>query len=1094
MQPFVIYVLFLEFSIGFYMFLFCNFHTNGTMDIHMDTCYGHCGTLMRDRYMNTERGGGVKIIKYTRERLFKLRSQSNQHRPAESTMKVLHGLGILHYRGKRAGCHIQRSISTTINNRNNCRDNQCDGNVQRMPRVLSRLQRVDMDSAIINVKVGQLNLRSIGNKSATVADIIVGNNLSIFCAVETWHTGSDCPTLISATPPGYSYIEQSRSITSDITNKSNHGGVCMFYHTSLSAVKINTQTYTTFECICCRLRIGKSDIIVVTFYRPGSKPTDNNFFSEIDLFFTELDQYNCNIYCFGDLNIHLDIANGASLKFADILNDHDLVQHIDEPTHLQGHTIDVVITRSDMKLLDINIQPPSISDHTLILLSIDETSSHSATKRETKQVRKWRGFNSNRFNDDLLKSDLFSTACTDIGVLADMYNSTLNELLDKHAPLITVNSRVVDMAEWFDNDCRDSRIKIRSLERTARRTDLLSDWSSWIKAFKAYRILLERKKDAYWSDKISSYNGDSKQLWNTVSQMIDTPKSSASVTSVDELATFFQDKVLNIRTDTMNCVPPSFNPSQPAMFTDFIQLDNKEITALISNSKNKQSPLDPTPTWLIKKLSTTFSIIFGRIINCSLSNGIMPSSEKKAIVFPRLKKAGADVNVLANYRPISNLSYMSKLIERAVADQVFAFVELSGKLPVFQSAYRPFHSTETALVKIYNDLVLGVDKGLIVGLVLLDMSAAFDTVDYSILLERLKKTFGIDGVVIEWFSSYLTDRTFSVKRGSNTSQSFTLTCGVPQGSILGPLLYLLYVAELSDIVLSLGISAHFYADDGQLYIAVKTSDVGTAKVNLCKCIEAVHGWCGSNRLKLNPDKTELIWFGSERILNQCNIDLDVTVNGNVITHKHSVRDLGILLDENLNLNDHISQVSRSCTYQLRRLRTIRKNLNESAAKTLVNAFVHSKLDYCNSLLYGLPDYVIKRLQRLQNNAARLVAQKTRFESITPVLHDLHWLPVSFRIQFKLCTLVYKSLHNEAPQYLKELCHPVSSSNGRKNLRSAIRGDLCVPKTCKKIGDRAFSVCGPKLWNDLPETLRNCVNILSFKRQLKSYLFQLCYSP
>jgi Reverse transcriptase (RNA-dependent DNA polymerase) len=969
--------------------------------------------------------------------------------------------------------------------------------VSRPPPVLRALTRVDIKVA--SLKTGQLNVRSLGNKSATLSDIISSNKLDFFSATETWHTGTDCPTLISSTPPGYSYFEQSRNVVSASqkdtakTARCNHGGVALFYRADIRAAKLDVPIYKTFENISCRLYLSHVNIIVSTIYRPGSKSAGNEFFKDVDSFFTIFDQYNCDLLFMGDINLHLDSVDGLDArKFNDILSDHNLRQHIDWPTHTGGHTLDVVITRSDSAAPGVTAYPPSISDHSLILVAL-HVATNDALKRRSLRVRKWRNFNADSFNVDLINSELFNTTSSDAVYLADLYKTTLIGLLDKHAPYITRIDRAQDMASWFDDACRTSRIKVRSLERVARRTDLLSDWAVWLQEFRVHRTLLEHKKNSFWKEKILSHQGDTKQLWKTLSAMLEAPgNSNTSELNSDDFAAFFVDKVDQIRQATVNCPVPLFPNPVPVSFQNFSLLDDDGVIKLITNSKSKQCPLDPIPTWLIKKLPETFAVIIGRQINCSISSGFLPPSEKRAIVFPRIKKSGADTSVLANYRPISNLSYTSKLTERAVADQVYTHVELCGRMPALQSAYRPFHSTETALMRIYNDLVLAMDKKMVTGLVLLDLSAAFDTVDHHILIERLCKSFGLGGIVIDWFRSYLSDRTQAICYGSNESNPCVLTCGVPQGSILGPLLFILYAAELSELVISKGICAHFYADDGQLYAIVQAKDIQSAKATLCECIATVHLWCSSNRLKLNPDKTELIWIGSSRILSKCKDDLNITVDGVQIQHKTVVKDLGVMLDENLSMMSHINQLSSTCTYQLRRLRSIRMQLDESSAKTLVNAFVNSKLDYCNGLFCSLPKYMIDKLQRLQNGAARIVTRQRRSDHITPALQSLHWLPIASRVVFKLCVLVYKAQHDMAPKYLQDLCVPVASTE-RRNLRSSVRGDLCVPATVSKRGERAFSVAGPQAWNDLPVVIRNAHSLESFKSSLKCHLFKIHFN-
>ena len=211
----------------------------------------------------------------------------------------------------------------------------------------------------------------------------------------------------------------------------------------------------------------------------------------------------------------------------------------------------------------------------------------------------------------------------------------------------------------------------------------------------------------------------------------------------------------------------------------------------------------------------------------------------------------------------------------------------------------------------------------------------------------------------------------------------------------------------------------------------------------------------------------------------------------MVSCSSTVSDLGALIDSQLSMSDHVASVCRSCYFQLRQLRQISGSLTSDAIMTLVHAFISSRLDYCNSLLVGVSDGVLTKLQSIQNAAARMVTGTRKYDHITPILRELHWLPVRMRITYKVAMLVYKCLRGLAPPYLAEFCRPVSTVSGRQHLRSAAAGVLFVPRTKTAIGRRSFSVCGPVTWNSLPTELRLLeLSAASFAKRLKSYLFNL----
>jgi hypothetical protein len=481
------------------------------------------------------------------------------------------------------------------------------------------------------------------------------------------------------------------------------------------------------------------------------------------------------------------------------------------------------------------------------------------------------------------------------------------------------------------------------------------------------------------------------------------------------------------------------------------------------------------------------------MVNKSLHDGYLPKSQKMAVVTPLLKKSSLDPHDLKNYRPVSNLSFVSKLVERAAVKQLTDYLETNGLMPPLQSAYRRHHSTETALLKVLSDILTAADDRKVTLLALLDLSAAFDCVDHDILLSRLQSSFGVDGVVLAWVRSFLSDRQQCVSFGGQLSSEIRLLFGVPQGSVLGPLLFLLYTAEVFDIISSLGLTGHSYADDTQVYISAPVTETHQASALLAECVKRLDRWMCRNRLKLNADKTQLVWLGTRQQLTKLTVSrlhLSTTTSSSMVDIVKTATDLGVVLDGPLTMASHISSVCRSGFFQLRQLRTIRRSLTSDATRALVQAFVSCRLDYCNSLLAGVADVHLRRLQSVQNAAARLVSGACRHDHITPVLASLHWLPVRQRVTFKTAVLVWKCLHGEAPRYLADLCVPVASAEGRRQLRSATSGVLLVPRTRTSIGQRAFAVNGPSTWNNLPAYLRSSdMSLPVFRRELKTYLFQ-----
>ena len=326
--------------------------------------------------------------------------------------------------------------------------------------------------------------------------------------------------------------------------------------------------------------------------------------------------------------------------------------------------------------------------------------------------------------------------------------------------------------------------------------------------------------------------------------------------------------------------------------------------------------------------------------------------------------------------------------------------------------------------------------------------------------------------------------------GNSRSSEHDLNIGVSQGSGLGHILFLLYIAPLANIFRNHGLRHHGYADDTQVYCSVPRgeADRENAISNVNACLEEVKNWMVNNKLRLNDAKTECITF---RCSKKANDQLGtITVGDADIQPSECVRNLGAYLDKDLSMKQHVSAIIRSAYFHLRRIAKIRRHLTHEACTKAVISTVTSRIDFHNALLVGSTQALRKRLQVVQNNCARLVTGTPRMAHMQPVLKQQHWLPIDQRITYKCALIVHKSLHQAgSPSYINEV---IIRHNPTRSLRSMDSSLLVVPRTKKRIGDSGFYAHGPKIWNELPVFIRKIENLNCFKKHLKTHLFCIAF--
>ena len=914
------------------------------------------------------------------------------------------------------------------------------------------------------------------------------------------------------------------------------GGVGLLHHKNVKVVvqkgrKCTCSGFTQFEYLETVLSITKdprSNIRLIVVYRPP--PTRANklkikyFWREWKKLLTVLARDHKKFIIVGDLNFHLDVANDPyTVKFQGILDDLNLVQLVKKPTHTAGHILDVVITQPENSLIIENSL--SVHDPGITCSSGNTTNTHHFAISfhlnfckplpvyKTVSYRNIKNLNRDAFIADLNSCNLEHKLCqsADIDEMVNQFIVSTVTVIDKHAPILTKRFPDRPSNSWYTPALKLLKQEKRRLERIWIQSGLESHRLVFRQHCASYAKALHSARLKKTQEKVDECERDKGKLFKVCSDIVNLPREHIILEgcvddreTAEAFSTFFKSKTETISSDLdaeASSIQETVTPNSKLdtltqirnipKLSQFQPISDEDAENLICKSKDKSCSLDHVPPKFVKMFPSLFAPSIALIINRSMSSGRVPSAFKKAIVFPLLKKTNLDPLDPASYRPVSNLPYLSKLLEKAVYAQLERHLVTYDLLPASQSAYRKMHSTETSLLKLNNDILSAINNGRSTLLVTLDISSAFDTVNHQMLLQRYADLFGLDGIVLSWFASYLSHRSQAVQVGSHLSAFIEILCGFAQGSTLGGPKYIMFASPLPELIEAHQVYHEGYADDSNVYTSFDMknhSEVSASFNQMEDCLSDVIKWMSMNRLKLNCSKTEAVVFHPFRTtLDQDQYTgLSIRMGYERIKVTHEIKSLGVTFDSKMTMIKHVNLTSRTGFFHLRRISKVRKQLSRGITETLVNSFITSRLDYCNSLLCSLPNKTLRKLQLVQNASAKLVMLKNKRDHVTPLLKELHWLPIKYRSKFKILVLTWKILHNMAPKNIVDL---ISENRPSMNLRSANGILLVHPRLPKNsAGHRAFINISPFLWNAMPSAIRQSNSVTEFKSKLKRHYF------
>ena len=927
-------------------------------------------------------------------------------------------------------------------------------------------------------------------------------DLDILCLTETWLYSADIGVIRAALPESFSI--------SHVPRATGVGGGVALLHKSAINIKhvVNRPQSSSFELMEARFQLHGEVTHIYIVYRPGHPGTDLTFIEEFGAFLESLLMVTGRILICGDFNYWVDepASKPFTIDFLELLETNNIINHVSSPTHLRGHTLDLILTPNETSYVrNIDVLPidTDISDHCPLIFLL-KTARPKATKKYI-TFRSYRNLNHSSLSRDIsLKLSVSEVGDLSAMALTDHYNRSLTQLEEQYFPLVTKQILVKSDSPWYDHTIAPLRRLRRKAERKWRSSKTEVNRMEYLRTRRAVVKRVQQCKIAFYREKWAASRGDQKKLAYLANTLMKgfTPVSLPTSTSESELASnfmgFFQSKIEQIRLEldsTAEIDNPLVAHNQEqliaAQFTSFSPVSEQDVLRYIRKLNKTYCQSDPINVRRISGVFESAAPYITLLTNQCFAEGAFPESEKLALLRPQLKKVDLDCEDMRNYRPISNLTFLSKILECAVLDQLLPFLEQNNIVTKYQSAYRKLHSTETTLCRLYNDVVLNSCSGRATLLVLLDLSAAFDTIDHDLLLSDLY-SFGIAGDALSLLKSYLKGRLQRVVVGASQSEAKPLRCGVPQGSILGPVLFILYTSSLAMLLEAHGVGYHLYANDTQIYVVI--DDMGDLKERVLSLLKDLKNWMLHRKLKLNEGKTDIILLSGGLRVDPTYAFGTLHFEGSELCPSTSVRNLGIVFDCKLNFRSHISNLVRSCNYHLRNLYSVKRYLDRDILTALIHSLIVSRVDYCNSLFLGLPNAQLKKIQSILNRCARLVFSLPPRVPTTKYLIELHWLSVKARIEFKICLIVFKALKFGQPKYIVDLLSSSTTNDGPFLRRGNDPHYLHEPRAVNEraFADRSFSYVAPRLYNRLPLIVKQQTSLVSFKSHLKTHLFSQSY--
>lgn len=936
------------------------------------------------------------------------------------------------------------------------------------------IYEVKQDNVFI---IGHANIQSLRpiNHFNRVKEILKAGAFDIFCMGETWLDSRDkeCAYEIE----GYTLVRNDR-----MGKRGGGVGVYIKSNTSFKIIEKSTSTGTVVEYLMLEIFIRETSYLIVVVYRP---PKANKFVSFIQ------DRYhllykNKAAIILGDINSNIETQSRSIIDLKNELKSYGLQLLPIKNTHVSNNcvtTIDVICTSDNIICSSGQFVEPCLSMHSLIYCAIPVRKDLNTTR-----CIKFRDYNVDLsyLNDRFMDVCIAEQSHNWITIDQNVTNVTkcIRNVWDEVSPVM-VKSVKKGSAPWINAEILEKikvRDKLQESIRIGGRRDIVK--TRKLKRLKTgTKKLIKSSARRYINRMIDTSLHNAKLFWNRI-KMINGNRSGGANYDLDpnKLAEHFvtssviqHDKV----EEQVAGINGKLNNDSNGEIFKFSKVDEAQVRRMVLSLRGFAEGADKINIEMIKLLLPTLLSFITNICNISMRDAYFPSDWKVSIIRPIAKTNYPTEE--KHFRPINILSALSKILEKIVCNQLMTFLETNKKLPRFQSAYRKMHSTLTSLLHLTEDIRSGLDNNEVVIMVLFDLSRAFERVVPEILLAKLKK-LNLSDQVVEWFKSYLSGRRFIVKNSHGESDEMVNAVGVPQGAILGPVLFILYIYDIEEI--GLKSKQHMYADDLQLRLRGSITDWQVNIENMNMDIQKVAKYFEDHGLILNTNKMQAIVISKDRRIYDHMLATNLKLYDVDIKWAHNVRNLGVVYEPDLDWAGQVADVLRKIYGSLRSLNRFRSYLSIEAKKRLVTSLLLPHLDPILVLITNIKGTLFDKLKVCLNDCVRFIYNVSRSKSVSDKMLALEWLDIRKRMVLQVLVYCHKIVYGNCPDYLKELLIQ------REHVRSEVRTSklqLHQPVPKRFVGWKSFYCLGPRLWNKLPEDIKCIGNTKLFKTKAHRYL-------